>query len=204
MTYISDIFINLHRDYFEFYEWNKKDYIEHIKKIPVIKIDNKMMINIINYDTKIDDKIIKKYIQKCEKYNTTNHFNYLALTNGFKAIVILFDSKGNIFKKSSLIFEDEENICLLSNNMRITVINYEIKKKEKITKYTRFEKERIQYIIKNIKKMNKSSLKYLYFDCFNKQENNIDIIINKISSELKNDNIDVYNKSNNLFNLINK
>lgn len=202
MTYINDIFINLNYDYFEFYEWNKKDYIEHLKKIPIIKISNKDLINIINYSITIDCTFIANYILKCEKYNCNKCFNYISLTNGTNAIVISFNEKGKVLKKSSLIFEDEENICIEARDLKRINIPYKITKKEKITNLTRYEKERIKYILKNIKKISSNRLKYLYYDCFNKEEDNIHLIINTISKELKKDNIDVYNKSNNLFNLI--
>ena len=202
MTYINDIFINLNNDYFEFYEWNKKDYIEHLKKIPIIKINNKDFLNIINYSISIDTSFLSNYLLKCEKYNCSKKFNYLALTNGTNAMVISFNEKGQILKKSSLIFEDEENICIKAKDLKYINMSYKITKKEKITNLTRYEKERIKYILKNIKKISNNRLKYLYYDCFNKKENNIHLIINTISKELKKDNQDVYNKSNNLFNLI--
>ena len=204
MIYISDIFINLHYDFFEFYEWNKKDHIEHIKKIPIIKVNNKTLFDIINYKINLDQPFIQKYINKCEKYNSSNNFNYIAFTNGINSLVISFDKNGNIIKKSSLIFEDEENICLLSKNAKYIKLIYKIIKKYNYSNHTRFEKERIHYLIKKIKRISENQLKYLYYDCFNKQESNINIIINKISNELKNDNLDVYNKSDSLFNLINK
>ena len=204
MTFITDIFINLNYDFFDFYEWNKKDHIEHLKKIPIIKIDNKDFINIIYSNVTLLNDYLNKYERKCEKYNNKKLYNYLALTNGTSAIVISFNKKGNILKKSSLIFEDEENICIAAKNNPKEKIEYYIRKKETENYLTRFQKERKKYLLKNIKNISNNKLKYLYFDCFNKQENNINIIINKISSELKNDNIDVYNKSNNLFNLINK
>ena len=202
MTYISDIFINLNYNYFEFYEWNKKDYIEHIKKIPIIKISNKAFSDIINYNVKIQDNFLSNYVLKAEKYNSTKKYNYLVLTNCNNAMVIYFNKEGNILKKSSLIFEDEDNICNLAKELKYVKIKYLINKKNNNKYLTRFEKERLHFILKNITKISNNRLKYLYYDCFNKQENNIKIIINRILKELNNNNHDVYLKSNNLFSLI--
>lgn len=202
MIYISDIFINLHNDYFEFYEWNKNDHIEHIKKIPILKISNKALYNIIYNTISIKTCFLNNFINKCEKYHNSNNYNYIALTNGFKAVVVSFNTKGYILKKSSLIFEDEDNICILSKKVKKTNIQYNIIKKETSNSLTRNQKENKTKILKNIKNISHNCLKYLYYDCFNKEESNIEIIIESISNELKNNNIDVMNKSNSLLNLI--
>ena len=201
MTFINDIFINLNEEYFEFYEWNKKDYIEHLKKTPIIKITNNDLTTIIDNKVIIKNEFITEYANKCEKYNNKN-YNYIALTDGCRSIVVLFNKKGNILKKSSLIFEDEENICLLAKELDNNKIIYKVNKKYVLKNFTRLEKERIKYILKNIKKISCNCLKYLYYDCFNKEENDIHLIINTITNELKKDNSDIYIKCNNLFNII--
>ena len=202
MTYINDIFINLNYDYFEFYEWNKKDNIEHIKKIPIIKINNKTLLNIIKNKVTINSNYLTNYYQKCEKYHCINHFNYIALSNGINAVIVSFNNNGNILKKSSLLFEDEENICLLSKNMKQSKMPYNVIKMEKESNLTRNQKEAKKYILNNITKISDNKLKYLYYDCFNKEENNINLIKDNIFKELKNNNLDVISKCNSFFNLI--
>ena len=202
MTYINDIFINLNYNYFEFYEWNKKDDIEHIKKIPIIKTNNKTLFNIIHNKIMINSKFISNYYQKCEKYHNPNHFNYVAITNGINVIIVSFNNNGNVLKKSSLIFEDEENICLIAKNMKTTKIPYNIIKIEKGSNLTRNQLETKKYILYNITKMSDNKLKYLYYDCFNQEEDNINTIKLNILKELKNNNVDIIDKCSSLLNLI--
>ena len=202
MTYINDIFINLNNDYFEFFEWNRKDLITHIKKIPIIKINNKMFNDIIKHDIIIEDNAIDNYLNKAMLYSNNTKYNYIALTNGINACVISLGQKGNILKKSSLIFEDEENMIICSKNLNIKKLNYQIKKNKEVKNLTRNEREKKTFVLKNLKKISINKLKYLYFDCFNKQENNKDKIISIISKELKKNNMDVFQKSFNLFSLI--
>ena len=48
MNYIYDILLNFNDIYYDFYEWNISDNIEHIRKIPLFKISIKDMITIKN------------------------------------------------------------------------------------------------------------------------------------------------------------
>ena len=202
MTYIHDIFINLNYEFFEFYEWNKKDNIEHLKRIPIIRTNNKTLFNIINNQLIINPLFLKNYYQKSEKYHNNHHYNYIIITNCICAIAISFNEKGNILKKSSLIFEDEENVCLLARNIKANKIPYTIIKKEKASNLTRFQKECKKSMLNNIQKMDNNCLKYLYYDCFNQKEENISVITNSLVRELKDNNIDIINKCHNLINII--
>lgn len=202
MIYINDIFINLQNDYFDFYEWNKKDTIIHVKKIPVIKISNKIFNDIKNHNIILDKAYINKYINKAILYNNNTKYNYLAFSNGINACVVSISQKGNILKKSSLIFEDEENIALAVKDEKNQKINYKIKKNINSKFLTRNEKEKKIFVLKNLNKISLNKLKYLYFDCFNKNEDDKTKIVNIISKELKKDNLDVSKKSFNLFSLI--
>ena len=55
MTYIYDVILNYTDDprIIEFFEWNKTDKEEHIKKIPIIKVSTKQLYEIINYNINI-------------------------------------------------------------------------------------------------------------------------------------------------------
>ena len=50
MTYIYDILLNFTDDerLLEFFEWEKEDTIEHIKKIPLIRVSTKQLETLIN------------------------------------------------------------------------------------------------------------------------------------------------------------
>ena len=40
MNYIYDIVLNFNKEYYNFFEWNKRDNIVNVKKIPLIFVYN--------------------------------------------------------------------------------------------------------------------------------------------------------------------
>ena len=46
MNYYYDILLNFQENYYMFYEWDKEDNIEFVKKIPLFHIDSKEFIDI--------------------------------------------------------------------------------------------------------------------------------------------------------------
>ena len=53
MKYIYDIELNFNNKYYEFYEWEKKDNITHINKIPYYKITNRDKQLVDSYDSDV-------------------------------------------------------------------------------------------------------------------------------------------------------
>ena len=59
MNYYYDIILNWNEGQeYEFYEWNDTDYLELIKKIPLIKIKHKDFLNVLT--NKIKDYLVRK------------------------------------------------------------------------------------------------------------------------------------------------
>ncbi len=184
MTYIYDILLNFtDSNYYEIYEWETKDNIVNIKKVPVFRITSKNLYDIINHRIRINIKFLdviknkniisKKYIQP-----------YVTLfSNGYKSIGIVFDKKGNIIYKSSLLFGEEKEV----NKVVINMKNYNILYKkiyEPTNEYLRSDLIKIKYIKEcvrtNYKKKNYQLLRYVFYDIFEKNESNIDTIYNNL------------------------
>ena len=49
MNFIYDIVLNFNKEYYNFFEWNKKDNIINIKKIPLFMVSNNIFNN-MKYD----------------------------------------------------------------------------------------------------------------------------------------------------------
>ena len=49
MNYIYDIVLNFNKEYYDFFQWNKKDSIINIKKIPLFIVNNDIF-NSMKYD----------------------------------------------------------------------------------------------------------------------------------------------------------
>ena len=184
MEYIYDIVLNFQDNYYDFYEWQKKDKIINIKKIPIYKINNKDYLNIKNNKVTINKESLPK----------TN--NMFLLTSGIEIIAILINNKGKILKKSSLIFEESDDILEDKDKIKVINIKYKIDKKNPTNLNSRIEQEKIKFINKFFKIINKRKdeylLKYLYYEIYNKEED-IDIIYNKLLYLSKNDINKIYN-----------
>ena len=60
MIYTYDILLNWTKDtrLKEFYEWNLEDDLEHIKKIPIIRVKNIMLKDLLTSKIKINEKFL--------------------------------------------------------------------------------------------------------------------------------------------------
>ena len=122
------------------------------------------------------------------------------LTNTKEVMGILLDKK---IKKSSLIFEESDDILKDASSIKQIKILYTIKKINKQKNISRVEEEKRIYINNYFKKIDKLKdeyvLKYLYYELFNKEEANIDIVykellnteINKLYNGIKKTNIEL-------------
>ena len=197
MNYIYDILANFNENYYEFYDWNNKDEIIHIKRLPIIKVTRKTLNNIKQNDVMVEKKLLEKIYKKTEFFKSKQKtYNYIcALCDGTKAIIVRFDSDGNTTGKSSLLIDEENEIIDISETMQ--TFEFEIKEKSstKTDNFkTRKEIEINNYILNELKKIDDEKLKYLYFDCFDKKETDTKKILTKILNEIKNNFEEVYQK----------
>ena len=172
MEYVYDIVLNFRDKYYDFYEWNKKDKIINIKKIPIYRINNKDYLNIKNNDVIINRKTIPK----------TNKMFLLASSK--EVMGILLNNTGKVLKKSSLIFEELDDILLDISSIKHINIKYTIKKINAPRIISRVQEEKQKYINKYFKKIDKQKdeylLKYLYYEIYKLEENDINIVYKKI------------------------
>lgn len=205
MNYIYDILVNFNEKFYEFYEWNEKDEIIHIKKLPILKVKTQFLNIIKNNNVVIDKKIVEKIHNKTNFFKTNKFLkqNYIcSLTDGKEALVIKTDQNGIVTGKSSLLIDEENEIidiseCMSSEEYEIKSINHTTNDSFK----TRKELEINEYIIKELDNINEEKLKYLYFECFDKKETNAKTILNNILSEIKYNFDNVYLKIYNFLKL---
>jgi len=180
MDYIYDIVLNFHETYYDFYEWHPKDKIINIKRIPIYKVSNNDYINLRNNNTTIDKNTLPKQNKM------------FLVTSGIEVLGLLIDDNGKVLKKSSLLFDESDEILEDKDSIKLINLKYKINKKNNIIHQSRIIKEKIKYInnyLHNIDKLkDKYILKYLYYDLYNIEEDNIDKIYNDLL-ELSKDNI---------------
>ena len=192
MNYIYDILVNFNdKDIYEFFEWNKDDNIEHVRRIPIFKVKTEDFLNFKNNKVKVDKIFLNKIKNKTELFSNTSidYIEYGAIiTDGMDLVVIEFDNDGNYILKSSMLLDEMEDTLDESDLLDVENIKYAVL--EKSIKEERFD-TRYQIEIKNgisneinklIKNKNNNKLKYLYYEWFNNKINNIDIIIDKLKN----------------------
>ena len=196
MNYIYDILANFNKEYYEFYDWNEEDEITHIKKIPIIKTNKEFLYNIKYNDIIVEKKLLEKINRKTEMFNKINKENYICIiTDGNHALIAKFNPNGKIIERSSLIIEEENEILEIVEDTEEENYSYNINKKQNYEQFkTRKEKEKSKYILKELENITEDKLKYIYFDIFNKEENNIKKIITKLKTEVNTNYNETLNK----------
>jgi len=187
MNFIYDIVLNFNKDYYNFFEWNKKDNIINIKKIPLFVVENDTFKS-MKYDNIVVSKnFIDSIKDKTYTYNRQKVGPSCLISNGKEVIGLLFNDKGDLVKRSSLLLDEEEEV--LDEIYSDEIFNIEIIKfkKNKIDCNTnRIQRDKKDFLIKYINKENNEiNLKYLYYDYFEKDEDNINIIKDILIHEIK-------------------
>lgn len=186
MNFIYDIVLNFNKNYYNFFEWNKKDNITNIKKIPLFLVD-KDTYEIMKYDNvTVDSNFIEVIRDKTFTFSRVKLGPSCLITNGKEVLGLLFKENGMLIKRSSLLLDEEDEVIdeAIDNDIyKIEIIKHHKLKHENVN---RIEKEKKEFLIKYINKEKSDiNLKYLYYDYFEKEENNINVIKNNLIKEIK-------------------
>ena len=176
MKYIYDIVLNFQENYYEFYEWKRKDKLKNISKIPLYRVESEDLLILKNNKVKIDKQLLNQI-----KNDNKNYKKIICLVSNTKiSIGLLFDETGLLLKRSSLIYEEEDEVNNYAKELDITPINYIENKKKSNLNELRLEKEKKEITTSYIDNATDINiLKYLYYEYFNKECNNI-LTIKKI------------------------
>lgn len=196
MNYIYDIVLNFQKNYYNFFEWNRTDNIKNIYKISLYHVSNTDLLNLKYNKIKVSPNTINQI-----KTDNPKHKRIICLvSNGKNSIGLLFDNEGNLLKRSSLLFEEENEANTLARSLPLTTIDY-LKNIEVLpNNILRIEIEKKEVLKKFIKDLtDESTLKYLYYEYFNQECNEIDKIKLTLLQELERE---WNSKKNNLYKII--
>ena len=186
MNYIYDITLNFNKDLLNFYEWDSEDDVIFYLKIPVFKVEDKVLDDFINSTFIVDNSFLKKICNKTECYKKKNTKYSALFTTSDKCIAISFNDKGESILKSNLSVDEEEDILEFSNIIKYSIIDYKIKEKypKKNVFVTREEKNTKNKILNSIKdiynKKEYEKLRYIFYELYNEKINNDNLIYNKL------------------------
>lgn len=206
MTYIYDILLNFNDDFYEFYEWEKGDYIYHVKKIPIIKIDTNLMELLFSKKIKFTKELGNMIYSKVDLFGNRKYkLKYCCLfTDGYKVLGVLLNDNLEVNKLSDLLLDEASDTINISNRSNIVELEYNIIGNNKynylLTRYENNIKKYLEEELKNIyKNKEDSKLKYIYYEYFNNNIDNIDEAYKELKNSLK---LEVTDKHINLYNLL--
>ena len=106
MNYIYDVILDFQKEYYDFYEWNKNDNIFHMRKIPILKINEKQFNEIKNNIVQFSEATTKlfnfKTAERFKQNNITKMKYTIIISTENQAMGIKKKKNGIIQLKSSL------------------------------------------------------------------------------------------------------
>ena len=134
MIYTYDILLNWTKGerLKEFYEWNLEDDLEHIKKMPIIRISESFLKDLLTSKIKIDKSFLSKIKYKTESYfhNEIDVIDYAVIVTTLrKALALELDNEGNVMYKSNLLIDEEEEVLEIGEELVVMDIPYKIMSK---------------------------------------------------------------------------
>lgn len=177
MIYVYDILLNWFQKeaLVEFFEWELNDELEHVKKIPLLKVDSSLIHDLYTSNIQVEDSFLEKIKDKTECYfhNDVDIISYSCLlSDGKKCIALEFNDEGYSTYKSTLLVDEEEEVLELVGELTLTIVPYHIHTTKKDFSYlTRKEEKKQSYLLSEIKSIwkhqNVEKLSYLYEEYFN-------------------------------------
>lgn len=177
MNYIYDIVLNFQKCYCEFFEWMREDKILNVRRIPLYHIEEIDFQYFKDYDVVVDNDFLNRI-----RDDLGNSKKIMCLvSDGKMAMGILFNNDGKILKRSSLIYDEEDEVCGYALEFDIIKINY--KRKKKIFKEfeLRFLRYRKKFLLNYLNHIDNDMMwKYLFYECYGSDEEDL----NKIKKTL--------------------
>ena len=191
MIYVYDILLNWSDNIlYDFFEWEKTDNLEHIKRISLFKVEKGIINKFIYNNIKIDVAFIDRIYNTAESYSSKkiNKIPYaFIITDGITALAVKTDKHGNVKYRSKLIVDEEDEIICISSKINKVQIDFQEKNKIYDELFvTRNELKIKKYLLNTITNTYKNKkydkLRYIYKEYTNKDVNDINIIYKELIS----------------------
>lgn len=176
MVYVYDILVNFNERIIDFYDWDKNDEIIHIRKMPIFKVKNNVVMDIIFNKVKINN-IVNLIKDKTEVFNlrTVNTLPYVCtFVSNESSVVVKMDKNGLVLEKSKFLINEELEIISVGSKLKKIDLDYNILEKENNSLLLRSEEKVLNEMEKeiNLLKNNEEVINYLYYEWFNKPSTN--------------------------------
>lgn len=201
MTYIYDVILNFTDDsrIIEFFEWTTDDIIEHVKKIPLVRVSSKQLSELINNNIKIEKSFLERIKGSTTLYKKTKNLEYAVLISDLNKVIGLeFNNQGEIISRSSLLLDEEEEIIEECYDLKQEELSYILKdKNQKDFFLTRTEEKKKRYLLKEMenlyKEKNTEKLNYLYEELYKKDSSSFQDKYLKIKTDIEDNYSNIHN-----------
>ncbi len=183
MINVYDIVLNFSdcRAY-EFFEWDKKDDIEHIKKMPLFRVSSKTLSDFLTKKVIIDKEFLEEIYNKTEVFmkNGEETIPYACLFSDLsRVLAVEFSEKGVNCYKSFLLLDEEEELLDITSSLSTIELTYKVKKTLPDASFlTRKEEFVRNYLMKDLKasfsNKNYHKINYMYEECFHNSNKKIE------------------------------
>ena len=193
MTYIYDILLNFNEEYYDFYDWNKNDKIIHVKKIPIYRVKEQVLIDLVNNCIKFDNAFLELIRDKTEVFlkHEIKHLKYSCLLCGKEKIVAInIDQNGKIIGISDLLIDEYSEIVEGLKDCKSTEIEYIIEKSKAFENFkTRNDKTKESFVLRELNKFKDEELQYIYYEIYLENEDNKNKILDSLYKIRNKDNL---------------
>ena len=99
MIYIYDILLNFNTSLIEFFEWEENDLIKYVKKLPIYKVSDDFLYNLVKNEIKVSDDFLNEIKDKTLFEEKSEEFKYCSLLTNNKIVLgVLFNEFGNVYR----------------------------------------------------------------------------------------------------------
>lgn len=188
MVYIYDIVLNFNDELLEFFEWEDNDDIKYIKRLPLIRVNDNLIKDILENNVLFDDLLLDQIKGKTIYYNDKDdNYPVIVLSNQDIAIAVLVNNNG--YKYSRLLLDEEYEVLNIVSKLDITKVEYSIISKRSINNnLTRKERKIKNILLKEIDYLYNSNkldkLNYYYYEYFNEINNNKEEVYKRLKDTL--------------------
>jgi hypothetical protein len=188
MVYIYDIILNFNDELLEFFEWEDNDNIKYIKRLPLIRVEDKLIKDVLENNILFNNILLDQIKEKTIYYdNKKENYPVIVISNQDIAIAILVNN--NSYKYSRLLLDEEYEVLNIASKLDITKVEYSIIEKKNINNNLTREERKIKSILSNeidyLYNSNKlDKLNYYYYEYFNKINNNKEEVYKRLKDSL--------------------
>lgn len=172
MVYVYDTLVNLNEELLDFYDWDEIDNYVHIRRIPLFKISELDYYDFVTKKIRLVEEELLRINDKTQIFSNRGIDNIkyaLVVTDGSGALVLEFNDKGYVIRKSKFIINEEMEILGIAKEIKEEKIKYNvISKKIDRNSMIRSEKKILAEILEELDTIKDDSEKidYLYYEWF--------------------------------------